>query len=336
MDKVLTIVIPTYNMEKYLRHCLDSLIVPNMDKVEVLVINDGSKDTSSTIGHEYQDKYPQTFRVIDKENGNYGSCINRGLREATGKYIKVLDSDDYFNSNDFNKLILALDNCSVDMVVTDFTQVDESYHVTNKKRFSIPTNKELSFHDYCSNILATIEMHAICYKKSIFNNLNYHQSEGISYTDQEWVSIPMATVKSFKYFPLDIYQYLVGREGQTMTSENLKKHIGDTIKGIYTMVDSLNAIKSSLQSFRRDFLEYRIIKRLNYVYLTGLIFGYLPNNEMIEFDDRIKNDCRAIYHKVKSRECHRIRIPYIFLWRLCGRRSLSKSIILLTKKWQKL
>lgn len=97
MDKILTIIIPTYNMEKYLRHCLDSLIVPNMDKVEVLMINDGSKDSSSAIGHEYQNRYPKTFRVIDKENGNYGSCINRGLKEATGKYVKVLDADDSFD-----------------------------------------------------------------------------------------------------------------------------------------------------------------------------------------------------------------------------------------------
>lgn len=82
MEKILTIVIPTYNMQDYLRRCLDSLIVPEeqMKHLEVLVVNDGSKDNSSAIAHEYQDKYPDTFRVIDKENGNYGSCVNRGLR----------------------------------------------------------------------------------------------------------------------------------------------------------------------------------------------------------------------------------------------------------------
>lgn len=87
-------------MEKYLRRCLDSLIIDEdgMKQLEVLVINDGSKDSSSQIAHEYQDKYPDTFRVIDKENGNYGSCINRGLKEATGKYVKVLDADDWFDT----------------------------------------------------------------------------------------------------------------------------------------------------------------------------------------------------------------------------------------------
>ena len=78
-------------MEKYLRRWLDSLIIDEegMKQLEVLDINDGSKDSSSQIAHEYQDKYPDTYRVIDKENGNYGSCINRGLKEATRKYVEA-------------------------------------------------------------------------------------------------------------------------------------------------------------------------------------------------------------------------------------------------------
>src|SRR5574344_1376419 len=154
MDKILTIIIPTYNMEKYLRHCLDSLIVPNMDKVEVLVINDGSKDSSSAIGHEYQDKYPQTFRVIDKENGNYGSCINRGLKEATGKYVKVLDADDWYDSDECLKLILYLiyDNTSdVDFLYTNITynntnnKKNEYFKFNNIKYYYVYNSSDLNF-----------------------------------------------------------------------------------------------------------------------------------------------------------------------------------------------
>ena len=97
-QKILSIIIPTYNMEKYLPKCLDSLISAKevLCKMEILIINDGSKDASSRIAHEYQSRYPDSIIVIDKENGNYGSCVNRGLKEATGKYIKVLDADDWF------------------------------------------------------------------------------------------------------------------------------------------------------------------------------------------------------------------------------------------------
>ena len=88
MSKLLTIVIPTYNMEAYLNRCLDSLLVSDeqMKLLEVLVINDGSKDNSSAIAHEYEAKYPNTFRVIDKENGGHGSTINAGIKKARGKW----------------------------------------------------------------------------------------------------------------------------------------------------------------------------------------------------------------------------------------------------------
>ena len=103
-EKLLTLVIPTYNMEKYLEKCLDSLLVSDnemLKTLEVLIVIDGAKDGSSAIGHRYQDLYPDTFRVIDKENGNYGSCINRGLKEATGTFIKILDADDWFDTKNF-------------------------------------------------------------------------------------------------------------------------------------------------------------------------------------------------------------------------------------------
>ena len=96
MEKLLTIIIPTYNMEKYLNQCLDSLLTEKAQGLlDILVVIDGSKDRSSEIAHGYADKYPETVRVIDKENGNYGSCINRGILEGRGKYVKILDADDH-------------------------------------------------------------------------------------------------------------------------------------------------------------------------------------------------------------------------------------------------
>lgn len=110
-------------MQDYLNRCLDSLVLqdPNlMEQLEVLIVNDGSKDCSSEIGHTYESKYLQTFRVIDKENGNYGSCVNRGLKEAQGKYIKVLDADDWFDTNAFACYLNDIAKVDTDMVLTDY------------------------------------------------------------------------------------------------------------------------------------------------------------------------------------------------------------------------
>ena len=137
-NKILSIIIPTYNMEKYLRKCLDSLIVSDekMQMLEVLVINDGSRDSSSLIAHEYEAKYPLTIRVVDKENGNYGSCINRGLKEATGKYVKVLDADDYFDTISFEQFIILLASTDADLVISDYSKVNEHGDILDDISFS--------------------------------------------------------------------------------------------------------------------------------------------------------------------------------------------------------
>lgn len=107
-EKLLSIVVPTYNMERYLARCLDSLLVPSVIKhIEILVINDGSKDQSGVIAHNYQERYPQSVKVIDKENGGYGSVLNIGLLNASGKYFKVCDSDDWFDGEAFGNFVFS-------------------------------------------------------------------------------------------------------------------------------------------------------------------------------------------------------------------------------------
>lgn len=229
-------------MEKYLRHCLDSLIVPNMDKVEVLVINDGSKDSSSAIGHEYQDKYPQTFRVIDKENGNYGSCVNRGLKEATGKYVKVLDADDSFDKEAFTTFIDRLRKIDADLVLTDFVNVDEEDKENSKSEYSeyypnIPQESNFDFKEFINHDDYTFygQMHGFTYRTQMVNDMKYHQTEGISYTDQEWVFMPVTKVNTCIYLPLVLYRYLVGRNGQTM--QNVGRSIQQLIRVIFSLID---------------------------------------------------------------------------------------------------
>ena len=187
-------------MEKYLRRCLDSLIIDEegMKQLEVLVINDGSKDSSSQIAHEYQDKYPDTFRVIDKENGNYGSCINRGLKEATGKYVKVLDADDWFDNKNFSKYVTFLNSVDCDMILTSFNRVDSDGNLIKTTTWEVNDNKEFNV-DILP--LVNIEMHAITYRTEILISMNYSQTEGISYTDTEWSIIPLQQVQNCITYP---------------------------------------------------------------------------------------------------------------------------------------
>ena len=303
MQKLLTIVIPTYNMQDYLHRCLDSLVLNDatlMVQLEVLVVNDGSKDNSSAIAHEYENKYPATFRVIDKENGNYGSCVNRGLKEATGKYIKVLDADDWFDTANFEKYLQFLSTTDVDLVLTDFDNVSEDGTIQKMHRYNIPDGEwrisELG------DALYDMWMHAVTYKRAIFEGLNYHQTEGISYTDQEWIFLPMSRVHSLCGFPHVVYKYLVGREGQTVDPKIFARNISQEIRSWKTQQEEW---ETSAQSGRGDaeaYMWYRLKSRVIAIETNMILYYYngYKNDMLEELDKYIQTHNADLYREMES------------------------------------
>ena len=126
MQKVLSVIIPVYNMEKYIRQCLESLMIREiLDKIEILVVLDGSTDRSEEIAMEYVAAHPDSVRVISKPNGGHGSAINTGMDHAAGEYVKVLDSDDWVNKKAFIRLVEGLEKFHTDIVWSNFFWVYE-------------------------------------------------------------------------------------------------------------------------------------------------------------------------------------------------------------------
>ncbi len=221
MEKVLTIVIPTYNMEKYLRNCLDSFICENKDLIEVLVVNDGSKDGSLKIAKEYEAKYPDVFKVIDKENGGHGSTINAGLKIAKGKYFKVVDADDWVNTENFSKFVKILETAGQDIVCANYNEV---YEQSNKNKI-IDVCKGLRG-EYQINELADMSflaMHALTCKTE--NIRKERLLEHCFYVDVMFNVYCYANSNSVFFIPnMDVYQYRLGRAGQSVSMEGFFKH----------------------------------------------------------------------------------------------------------------
>lgn len=334
MEKILTIVIPTYNMQDYLRRCLDSLIVPEeqMEQLEVLVVNDGSKDNSSAIAHEYQDKYPGTFRVIDKENGNYGSCVNRGLKEATGKYIKILDADDWFDTNNFQHFIIELKEIDADAVITDYT----SYFPKETKNTSFGfLNRQYSFQEAFNEKgqeLESVQMHAICYKKSCFDGLNYHQTEGISYTDQEWILLPWVNVNTLFYLPLSVYQYNLSREGQTCDLSVFYKKMPDQFLSVKSSIKSAIEHDSYMDNLHNKMIWNKIIARIESLYRFILVSQNKSPKYLVDFDKDIVYNYKNISLAL-DRACLHSYFPYAYIyhWRSKGYQPLSKMVLIVNK-----
>lgn len=234
--KLLSIVIPVYNVEDYLRKCLDSLILPQhlMEKLEVIVVNDGSPDNSLSIANEYAEKYPETFKVIDKENGGHGSAWNVGLKEANGKYVKFLDSDDWLEN--LSALLERLQNIDVDIV---FCKKIHFYSETNDKEvlskfFCLSQGKiydadsfdwmkfgydmDITNFQYCT------------YRRDILVPFEPLFLEHQCYDDSILFVVPIVACHHFVYYDFPVYNYLLGRAGQTADREVLIRRYKDKEK----------------------------------------------------------------------------------------------------------
>ncbi len=290
----MTVVVPSYNMEAYLPKCLGSLAVAPelMEKLEVLVVNDGSKDGTSEIGHDFEARWPGVFKVIDKTNGNYGSCINAALKVATGKYVKVLDADDWFDTEVFAHYLEAVDGIDADVVLNDFDFVHSDGSV--KRKFLYDWAKGLDDFTFQGDRVAW--MHGFAYRTEMLKEHGYRQTEGLSYTDQEWVSIPMTWAKTMAYVPGRLYKYLVGREGQTCEPSVYARQIPQQITITRRLMEHFGALRGNVENANRDYLDRHLKSRIRTIYLHATLHGNESvHKSLAEFDEELKAKWPALY-----------------------------------------
>lgn len=315
MKKILTVVVPTYNMEKYLDKCLTSLIIEDIEllkRIEVLVIIDGATDRSSEIAHTYQDSYPDTFRVVDKENGNYGSCINRGLKEATGKYIKILDADDWFDTKAFHKYIETIIDIDCDLILNNCDVVDEQEDVTRSFDIDfIETNKYVGFDQIQNSCLVNLQMHCAAYRTELIRNIGYNQDEGISYTDQEWMCYPLSAVKIMYSTGITLYKYLFGRVGQTMNIDILNKKFNDEVAICMTMIRWCEQDNDYLVD--KVFLKAKMMSRILFLHRNHILKNMYDKKEFAMFSKWLKNNSYSIYKGIEN-EIIDEGEPFKYIW----------------------
>jgi glycosyltransferase involved in cell wall biosynthesis len=314
--KILSIIVPAYNMEDYLERCLNSVLYHKWDEdLEVIVVNDGSKDRTLQIAITYKDKFPEIVTIIDKENGNYGSTINAALPVAKGKYVKILDADDWFDTKEFERFMEQLKNVDCDLVITHYTL---NYISGKKKQIYFPyeDNRVYDFSIMLSHKLLRLQMHAVSYRTELLRKNNYYQSEGIVYTDQEWVFYPMFFVDKITFINANVYQYLLGREGQTVDMKVRVKNISHTIVGIEKMLSDYSGLEKKIEisENRKSFLYYRIARRINGVYTFHLMKLPFNNTEILKLEDNLKKKNKDIYLLVEKIGLNKL-IPYVWYWR---------------------
>lgn len=279
MSKVLTISVAAYNVEKVLEKCLSSLVLPDeyMSKLEVIVVNDGSKDTTSDIAHRYADKYPETYIVVDKENGGYGSTVNTSMQLATGKYFRLLDGDDWYVTENIPKLIDYLEKCEDDIVLSPYSEV----YMPDEKQIIVNTD------------IDNVAMHAMTVRTRLLIDNRVTIAEHCFYTDTEFVIYSLLPAKSISTCDMPIYCYRLGMEEQSVSLAGKKKHFEDAMK--------VSLCVSKVIEDNQDKLTKAIINRANRV--IGLAYTSIAVQDdknmgkttMKSFDKKLKTECPYMY-----------------------------------------
>lgn len=243
MGKILTVTIPAYNVEKFLEKTLDSFLVEEvLGDIEVLIVDDGSKDRTAEIGKKYEKEYPETFRVISKENGGHGSTINRGIKEAEGKYFKVVDGDDWVDTEGLTELVRRLKTCEADYVFTNYYEVSD---VTGEKT-------AVEFGQFAEDSLLPFEtitgetrisMHALVIKTDILKRNKRQIDEHCFYVDVEYILYPVPYVNSVIYYDIFVYMYRIAQAAQSVSMAGFRKHIQNHIDVILHVLDYINEYK---------------------------------------------------------------------------------------------
>ena len=297
--KLLTIVVPVYNTEKYIKRCLDSLDNKEInDLIEVLIVSDGSKDNSINIAKEYMKKLPNTFKVIEKENGGHGSTINKGLELATGKYFRVLDSDDWVDNNNFVEFVKKLEELDVDLVVTDYSKEFIYEGKSEKKVYKdLKPNKIYDFDNFDLKILngEYFVMATSTYKTEVLRKSNLKLMEKTFYVDMQYNVVPILYVNTFTYLSLDIYRYFIGRIEQSVNTASFVKNHLNHDKVVKFLIDYYTDIKE-ISDVKKEYI--RII--LKYILFTHYSIYCLYFKNKKEGYKLVKNFDKYLYNKNKE------------------------------------
>lgn len=301
MEKLLTIVIPSYNTEKYIDYCLPSFFIePILNEIEILIINDGSSDKTLEIAKNYQKKFPSTIRVIDKPNGGHGSVINRGIQEATGKYFKIVDGDDWVNKQGLTNLIEYLRLADVDMIVNPYIKVNDKNGKQKKVRekYFDKYNSEKIYQFDSLELNNVIPMHEITYKTSLLKNNHIEVDEGIFYVDAEYILYPIKYIKTIAFLNSYLYMYRINSNTQSINIKSAQKNILHHKQVVESTLNYFNSIKNSLSLNKKNYMMKHIHTIVDTQYHILMSFKPTPiiKNSLIEWNLEVKELNKNIYN----------------------------------------
>lgn len=242
--KLLSLCVPCYNSESYMKKCIDSLLVGG-DDVEIIIVDDGSKDRTAEIADQYQTQYPDIVRAIHKANGGHGSAVNTGIDNATGIFFKVVDSDDYLKASSYQKALetlrrFARTDKQLDMLLCNYVydKQGEEHHKVMQYKGALPVDRVFTWDDVGHLRKGHyILMHSVIYRTGLLREAHLRLPEHCFYVDNIYVFNPLPYVKTMYYMDIDLYYYFIGRSDQSVNQQVMISRIDQQIRVNKLMVD---------------------------------------------------------------------------------------------------
>ena len=269
--KILTVASPCYNSEAYMDKCIQSLLPAGKD-IEILIVDDGStKDRTPEIADQYEKKYPGIIRAIHQENGGHGQAVNTGIRNATGIYFKVIDSDDWADTEALKQIVAKLKELEkaqtpVDLFLANFIydKVGAKHKKTIHFRGCFPTDRVFEWSEM-GHMKETqyILMHNIFYRLKTLRASKTILPKHTFYVDNIFAFQPFPYVKKLYYMDVDFYHYFIGREDQSVNEQIMIGRIDQQIRVNKLMIDIM-----AKQNF--DGLDPKM-KKYMYIYLDKIM-----------------------------------------------------------------
>ncbi|MEY8434761.1 glycosyltransferase family A protein [Streptococcus hyointestinalis] len=305
--KILTVVVPSYNAGEFLKETIPTIVeVNNSEFLEVLIVNDGSKDNTLEVAHRLEEKYLGIVRVVDKENGGHGSTINVGIQYAEGKYFKVIDADDWVDTKNFEELINYLISTDDDEVISPYNDVYEDTGVTKEVNYfiksDIKSQKSYQYDEFLDSIKVLPRMHSITIKTSILRNNNIRIDERMFYVDTEYILFPVPHIETISYTSQPIYQYRRGNENQSTSIQNYIKN-RDMLKHVCLAIIDFYSSNTILGS-RKKYVEEVILRsiEINTSVLLSMKNVKEAKQEFLSMEEILKNKVPNLFKNPQGRK----------------------------------
>lgn len=303
--KILTIVVPSYNTKRFMDKSLPTYVDERLkDKIEVLLINDGSTDDTLVYAKKYELANPQIFRVISKENGGHGSVINLGIKEASGKYFKVVDGDDWVLTENLVKFVHYLENSDADIVISPYYTMDVSRNYTVNLH-ELEKLKNLNGTIDVDEVIDKVSLgiHGYTIKTNILVKNKIHLTEKCFYDDFQFVTYPTIYSKTIAYYGEPIVNYLIGQKSQSVSNESVYKNRDMHKRIVIDSIHYFDNVSEKLSDSKRAFLINENIRLIRSNY-NIFVRNYKKKNvgeELHKFNCELNEKSRYFFEKISGR-----------------------------------